>query len=131
MPARADGTTVARWRNRTLRSHARRRRGREDIVMNASRERIRYDANVCGGDFAHVRERFDTWKRESRVYRPERRMFDGKDEVRELNDTVYDGPERAQRALVAECTPSDRFALAARLTAEGRTMWLVMAAYDD
>ena len=40
-------------------------------------------------------------------------------------------PERAQRALVAECTPSDRFALAARLTAEGRTMWLVMAAYDD
>ncbi|EKS9793311.1 MULTISPECIES: hypothetical protein [Burkholderia] len=99
--------------------------------MNAARERIRYDANVCGGDFAHVRERFDTWKRESLVYRPERRMFDGKDEVRELNDTVYDGPERAQRALVAECRPSDRFALAARLTAEGRMMWLVMAAYDD
>lgn len=99
--------------------------------MNASKERIRYDANVCGGDFSHVRERFDTWKRESLVYRPERRMFDGKDEVRELNDTVYDGPERAQRALVAQCTPSDRFALAVRLIAEGRAMWLVMAAYDD
>ncbi|THJ56809.1 hypothetical protein E9536_00325 [Burkholderia sp. LS-044] len=93
--------------------------------MDASRERIRYDANVCGGDFGHVRERFDTWKRESLVYRPERRMFDGKDEVRELNRTVYDGPERAQRAL------SDPYALAVQLTAEGRTMWLVMAAYDD
>ena len=96
MPARAVGTTVARWRNRTLRSHARRRRGRghrDECIQ----ERIRYDANVCGGDFAHLRERFDTWKRESRIYRPERRMFDGKDEVRALNDTVYDGPERAQR----------------------------------
>ncbi|ABB11749.1 hypothetical protein [Burkholderia lata] len=99
--------------------------------MSASRERIRYDANVCGGDLSHVRERFDTWKRESRIYRPERRMFDGKDEVRELNDVIYDGPERAQRVLVAECTPSDRFALAVWLTTEGRSMWLVMAAYDD
>ncbi|KAG8154486.1 hypothetical protein [Burkholderia catarinensis] len=99
--------------------------------MNASQERIRYDASVCGGDFARVRERFDTWKRESLVYRPERRVFDGKDEVRELNDTVYDGPGRAQRALVAQCAPSDPFALAVRLIAEGRTMWLVMAAYAD
>ncbi|KWF11557.1 hypothetical protein NUV26_28140 [Burkholderia pseudomultivorans] len=99
--------------------------------MNAPKERIRYDANVCGGDFAHVRERFETWKRESLVYRPERRMFDGKDEVRQLNDTIYDGPESAQRALVAHCHPSDSFALAVRLTAEGRNMWLVMAAYDD
>ncbi|AXF23570.1 hypothetical protein CUJ89_24490 [Burkholderia pyrrocinia] len=99
--------------------------------MTASKERIRYDANVCGGDFGHVRERFDTWKHESLVYRPERRMFDGKDEVRELNDTVYDGPERAQQALVAQCAPSDPFALAVRLTTDGRTMWLVMAAYDD
>ncbi|MCA7950551.1 hypothetical protein LGM43_09715 [Burkholderia seminalis] len=99
--------------------------------MNATRERIRYDANVCGGDFASVRARFNAWKRESLVYRPERRMFDGKDEVRELNDTVYDGPERAQQALVAHCAPSDPFALAVRLNAEGRMMWLVMAAYDD
>ncbi|NTZ82818.1 hypothetical protein FCJ61_07340 [Burkholderia metallica] len=99
--------------------------------MNAVKKRIRYDANVCGGDFGHVRERFETWKRESRVYRPERRRFDGKDEVRELNDTVYDGPARAQQALVAQCEPSDPFALAVQLTAEGRTMWLVMAAYGD
>ncbi|AOI88489.1 hypothetical protein [Burkholderia pseudomultivorans] len=99
--------------------------------MNAPKERIRYDANVCGGDFAHVRERFETWKRESLVYRPERRMFDGKDEVRQMNDTVYEGPESAQRALIAQCDPSDPFALAVRLTAEGRNMWLVMAAYDD
>ncbi|MDR0240305.1 MAG: hypothetical protein LBJ65_01690 [Burkholderia sp.] len=99
--------------------------------MNATRERIRYDANVCGGEFASVRARFDAWKRESLVYRPERRMFDGKDEVRELNDIVYDGPERAQQALVAQCAPADPFALAVRLTTEGRTMWLVMAAYDD
>lgn len=59
--------------------------------MNEPKERIRYDANVCGGDFSQVRERFDTWKRESRVHRPERRMFDGKDEVRELDPTVYAG----------------------------------------
>ncbi|VWD11789.1 hypothetical protein BLA39750_03278 [Burkholderia lata] len=65
--------------------------------MNPSKERIRYDANVCGGDFSHVRERFDTWKRESLTCRPERRMVDGQDEVRELNGTVYDGPGRAQR----------------------------------
>lgn len=63
--------------------------------MNASRERIRYDVNTCGGDLSRVRERFDTWKRESLIDRPERRMFDGKDELRELNDIVYDGPERA------------------------------------
>ncbi|KVT44187.1 hypothetical protein I7819_10300 [Burkholderia multivorans] len=99
--------------------------------MNAPTERIRYEANVCGGDFSHVRERFATWKRESLIYRPERRMFDGKDEVRQLNDTVYDGPESAQRALAACCRPSDRYALAVQLAAEGRTMWLVMAAYAD
>ncbi|VWC70118.1 hypothetical protein BLA50215_00488 [Burkholderia lata] len=86
--------------------------------MNASRERIRYGANVCGGDFSHVRERFDTWKRESRGDRPERRVFDGKDHVRELKDTVYDAPS-AQQALVAECAPSALFALAVRLAAEG------------
>ncbi|MGR3907456.1 hypothetical protein Q3A80_10415 [Burkholderia sp. SR8] len=97
--------------------------------MNEPMERIRYDANVCGGDFSQVRERFDRWKRESRVYRPERRLFDGKDEVRALNHTVYAGPASAQRALVARCTPSDPFALAVQLAAEGRTMWLVMAAY--
>lgn len=98
--------------------------------MNAPTERIRYDANVCGGDFSQVRERFDTWKRESLVYRPERRVFDCKDEVRALNHTGYAGPASAQRALIARCTPSDPFALAAQLAADGRTMWLVMAAYD-
>lgn len=98
--------------------------------MNEPRERIRYDANVCGGDFSRVRERFDTWKRESRVHRPERCMFDGKDEVRELNPTVYAGPESAPRARVARCAPSDPFALAARLAAGGRPLWRVMAACD-
>ncbi|KAB0637895.1 hypothetical protein [Burkholderia latens] len=98
--------------------------------MNDPTKRIRYDANACGGDFDDVRERFDTWKRESRVYRPERRVFDGKEEVRELNHTVYTGPASAQRALAAHCAPSDPFALAVRLAAEGRTIWLVMAAYD-
>lgn len=48
-------------------------------MTNAFKKRIRYDANVCGGDFGHVRERFGTWKRESLVYRPERRTFEGKD----------------------------------------------------
>jgi hypothetical protein len=90
--------------------------------MNASTERIRYDANVCGGNFFHVRERFDTWKRESPACRPERRRFGGKDAMREPDDPVHDGPERAQRVLVAECAPSDRlaFARAAWVTAEGR-----------
>ncbi|WP_176045367.1 hypothetical protein [Burkholderia sp. BCC1644] len=107
--------------------------------MNASTERIRYDANACGGEFASVRARFDAWKRESRVCRPEGRMFDGKEEIRALNDIVCDGPERAQQALVAQCAPSDPLALtltltltlAARLTTKGRTMWLVMATCDD
>ncbi|VWB43324.1 hypothetical protein BAR24066_01940 [Burkholderia arboris] len=99
--------------------------------MHASRERIRYDANVCGGDFGHVRGRFDAWKRESRVCRPERRLFDGRDGGRELTDTVYDGPERAQRALAAQCVPSAGFALAVPLTADGRAIWPVMAAYGD
>lgn len=98
--------------------------------MKAFKERIRYDANVCGGDFAHVRERFARWKRESLVYRPDRRMFDGKGEVRKLSDEVYDSPERAQRALVEHCDPTDPFALAVRLSTDGRDMWLVMAAYD-
>lgn len=98
--------------------------------MNEPRERIRYDANVCGGDFSHVRERFATWKRESPTCRSERRLFAGKDELRELNHTVYAGPASAQRALVARCAPSDPFALAVQLAAEGRTMWLVRAAYD-
>ncbi|WP_175834744.1 hypothetical protein [Burkholderia anthina] len=98
--------------------------------MNEPMERIRYDTNVCGGDFSQVCERFDTWKRESLTYRPERRLFAGKDEVRELNHTVYEGPASAQRALVARCALSDPFALAVQLAAEGRTMWLVMAACD-
>ncbi|RQS77056.1 hypothetical protein DID96_00865 [Burkholderia sp. Bp8963] len=99
--------------------------------MKTSSESLRYDANVCGGDFEHVRERFAAWKGESLVYQPERRMFDGKEEVRQLSDAVYDGPESAQRALVAHCDPADPFALAVRLTTEGRDMWLVMAAYGD
>ncbi|RQR26090.1 MULTISPECIES: hypothetical protein [unclassified Burkholderia] len=102
--------------------------------MNAPKERIRYDANVCGGDVSHVRsqvcERFATRKRESRVYRPERRMFDGKDAVRALNHAVYARPECVQRARVAPCAPSDPFALAVRLAAEGRPLRRVMAAYD-
>ncbi|WP_269501393.1 hypothetical protein [Burkholderia sp. IMCC1007] len=98
--------------------------------MNEPTERIRYDANVCGGDFSHVRERFDRRKRESSIYRPERRLFAGKDDVRELNHTVYEGPASAQRARVARCAPSDPFALAVQLAADGRTRWLAMAAYD-
>ncbi|MGU7780753.1 hypothetical protein [Burkholderia sp. PU8-34] len=99
--------------------------------MKTSRESLRYDANVCGGDFEHVCECFAVWKGESLVYRPERRMFDGKDEVRQLSDAVYDGPESAQRALVGHCDPADRFALAVRVTTEGRNMWLVMAAHGE
>ncbi|RQR30884.1 hypothetical protein DIE23_19290 [Burkholderia sp. Bp9143] len=98
--------------------------------MNEPRERIRYDANVCGGDFSHVRERFDIWKRESRAHRPERRMFDGKGEVRGLNHAVYAGPESARRALVARCATSDPFALAVGPAADGCILWLVMAACD-
>ncbi|PRG27361.1 hypothetical protein [Burkholderia multivorans] len=113
-----------------MRPH-RRAAGRSTTHFYEYPERIRYEANVCGGDFSHVRERFATWKRESLIYRPERRMFDGKDEVRQLDDTIYDGPESAQRALAACCRPSDRYALAVQLAAEGRTMWLVMAAYAD
>ncbi|CAB3747382.1 hypothetical protein LMG29660_00593 [Burkholderia puraquae] len=71
--------------------------------MNASRKRIRYDANGCGGDFSRVRERFGTWKRASLVDRPERRMVDDENEVRELNDTVCDGPERTMWGAMTAC----------------------------
>jgi len=100
MPARAAGMALAAVEpaGRADTWPARRRRGREGIAMNEPKERIRYDANVCGGDFGHVRERFDTGKRESLTCRPERRMFDGKDEVREPNHTVYAGPQRALAA---------------------------------
>ena len=58
-------------------------------------------------------------------------MFDGKDEVRDLNGTVYDGPEHAQQALVAACAPSDRFVLAVRLTAGGAHDVAATAAHED
>lgn len=95
--------------------------------MNELRERIRYDANVCCSDFSHVRERFDAWKRESPACRPERRLFVGKD-ARRANRTMLSmggskcaaGAMRAVRSVRA-CV---------QLAAEGRTMWLVMAACD-
>ncbi|RQZ20580.1 hypothetical protein DIE15_00420 [Burkholderia sp. Bp9031] len=76
---------------------------------------MRYDANGCGGVFSHVCERFATWKCESPVYRPERRMFDGRNEVRELKHAVYAGPERAR------CVRRPIRPRAVQLAAEGRT----------
>ena len=93
---------------------ARRRRGREEIVKNEPTKRIRYGANACAGDFSQVRERPDTWKRESLTCRPERRLFAGKDEVREPNPVVYEGPASAQRARVARSVRACRAACRGR-----------------
>ena len=46
--------------------------------------RIHYQSNICGGDFAHVLECFRDWKSQTLVYRRGQRMFEGKQEVRPL-----------------------------------------------
>lgn len=96
------------------------------------RSKIHFQSNICGGDFQHVKDCFDTWKQQPLVYRASQRMFEGKREVRPLAaDRVFDDAEVAQRALVSTCGPNDAYALAAQIHNDERDMWLVMAAYEE
>jgi hypothetical protein len=94
-------------------------------------KKIHYQANVCGGDFAHVRECFRNWKSETLVYRKQQRMFEGKQEVRPLSGRVFDNGEIAHHALARVCSPGDAYALAAEIRDGERDVWLVMAAFEE
>ncbi|AJY39299.1 hypothetical protein I6G56_28695 [Burkholderia humptydooensis] len=98
--------------------------------MKMLKSTVHYESSVCGGSFESVLNRFGDWKREPLVYRPERRMFEGKDSVRRLGDEEFDSPDQARRALIRSCAPRDRFALAAPIRDDDRRMWLVMAAFE-
>ncbi|AXF25633.1 hypothetical protein CUJ89_34925 [Burkholderia pyrrocinia] len=91
---------------------------------------VRYEVNVCGGEFNSVKSHFSEWKQEPLIYRPERRMFEGKADVRPLGDETFGSTEPARFALQCACEPADSYALAARVQDDGRELWLVMAAYD-
>lgn len=93
---------------------------------------IRFQSNICGGDFNHVKDCFNTWKQQPLVYRMKEHMFEGKREVRPLSeDRVFDNAEVAQRTLAKTCGPQDSYALAAQVHTGERDMWLVMAAYEE
>ncbi|TCG03089.1 hypothetical protein BZM27_51070 [Paraburkholderia steynii] len=92
---------------------------------------IHYQVNVCGGDFQHVRECFQQWKKEPLVYRKDRRMFEGQNEVRILSDHTFPDPEQARNALEQACRPHDLYALAAEVHDDSRNLWIVMAAYEE
>lgn len=90
-----------------------------------------YQANICGGDFQHVRDCFVEWKRQPLVYRQSQPMFEGKEEVRPRSDSTFGSGEVAQSELAQACDPRDRYALAAEIRDGERDMWLVMAAYEE
>lgn len=93
--------------------------------------KVHYQVNICGGDFEHVKACFRQWKEEPLVYWSSHRMFEGKEEVRPATDRVVGDGEVAQAMLRELCDPHAPFALAAEVRAEGRDMWLVMAAYEE
>jgi hypothetical protein len=101
---------------------------RGDTIMV---HRIHYQANTCGGDFAHVRECFRDWKSQTLVYRRGQRMFEGKQEVRPLTERVFANGEIAHEALARVCDPRDAYALAAEIHDGERDAWLVMAAFEE
>ncbi|CAH2802492.1 MAG: FIG00457880: hypothetical protein [uncultured Paraburkholderia sp.] len=92
---------------------------------------IHYQANICGGDFKHVRECFSNWKSQTLVYRRNQAMFEGKQEVRPLPERVFDNGEHAHEALARLCSPRDPYAIAAEIHDGAREMWLVMAAFEE
>ena len=92
---------------------------------------IHYQANVCGGDFQHVKDCFDRWKQEPFVFRLTQHMFEGKEEVRRVSERIFDNGEAAHNILEKLCDPRAPYALAARVADGERDMWLVMAAYEE
>ncbi|KWE51354.1 hypothetical protein WL76_18020 [Burkholderia ubonensis] len=93
--------------------------------------RIRYQVNVCGGDFEHVRNCFRQWKKEPLAYRKDRLMFEGQNEVRILSGRSFHDTEQARHALEQACRPYDPYALAAEVHVDSRNLWIVMAAYEE
>ncbi|TDN70237.1 hypothetical protein [Paraburkholderia sp. BL10I2N1] len=93
--------------------------------------RCSYQANICGGDFQHVKDCFNTWKRQPLVYHQNRSMFEGKREVRPLCESAFSNGEVAHNMLEQRCKPRDPYALAAEIHDGERDVWLVMAAYED
>ncbi|CAB3772762.1 hypothetical protein [Paraburkholderia humisilvae] len=90
-----------------------------------------FQANICGGDFQHVKDCFETWKTQPLIYRRDQRMFEGKREVRCLaGGRVFDNGEVARNVLTQTCQPRDPYAIAAEIHDGERDMWLVMAAYE-
>ncbi len=75
---------------------------------------VHYEVNVRGGGFDTARDRFQVWKHEPPVSRPDRLMFEGKREVRWLGNAGFDDTEAVRRALQSASHPQDDFALAAR-----------------
>ncbi|MFM0087652.1 hypothetical protein PQR46_12050 [Paraburkholderia sediminicola] len=96
--------------------------------MNANTQ---FEVNICGGDFQHVLECFHEWKGEPLIYRRDRLMFEGRDEVRMLCQDQFDDAERARKALETACLPHDPYALATRVDDGVRDLWIVMAAYCE
>ncbi|SFU23999.1 hypothetical protein [Paraburkholderia aspalathi] len=90
---------------------------------------IRFEVNVCGGDFAHVQASFQEWRRQPDFDGRGRWMFEGKSGVRRLDPAVFDNTKAARLALERQCGPQDPYALAAHVSKPGRTLWIVMAAY--
>lgn len=90
-----------------------------------------YQVNICGGDFQHVRDCFQAWKKEALVYSNDRRMFEGRDDVQPLSEQCFDDAERARIALENACSPQDRYALAIQVDDGERDIWIVMAAYQE
>lgn len=54
---------------------------------------VHYEVNVRGGGFDTARDRFQVWKHEPPVSRPDRLMFEGKREVRWLGNAGFDDTE--------------------------------------
>ncbi|MDN7491383.1 hypothetical protein CFB40_36075 [Burkholderia sp. AU31652] len=100
------------------------------MTIPKRRPGVRYEVNVCGGGFDALKSHFNEWKHEPLIYRPERRMFEGKADVRPLGGETFGSTEPARFALQRACEPSDAYALAAQVRDEGRELWLVMAAFD-
>ncbi|WP_423761001.1 hypothetical protein [Burkholderia sp. NLJ2] len=91
---------------------------------------VHYEINVCGGGFDTVGVRFEAWKLEPLISRPDRLMFEGKTEVRQLGGAGFDGTDAARRALQQASRPQDDFALAAHSSDDGCELWIVLAAYE-
>ena len=100
------------------------------MTIPKRRPGVRYEVNICGGGFDALKSHFNEWKHELLIYRPERRMFEGKADVRPLGGETFGSTGFARFALQRACEPSDAYALAAQVRDEGRELWLVMAAFD-